>query len=265
MSSSYEHNREAWDARVTKGQPHTEPASEKEFRAGLVALAPKGWLDAELQGRNVLCLAAGGGKHSVLFAALGANVTVVDLSPRKLELDRRAAIARRLRVTTVETSMDNLRMFDSGSFELVFHPVSTCYVPDVLSVYREVARVTAPAGLYISQHKQPASLQCDPLSGSGGYLVREEYYRTSSLPDIRGDWQHREAGTVEFLHRLEDLVGGMCRAGFAIEDVIEPRHWDDKAAPGTFGHRSKYLPPFIAIKARRRFDGKSGGSTLRPA
>jgi hypothetical protein len=62
---------------------------------------------------------------------------------------------------------------------------------------------------------------------------------------------HREAGTREYLHRWEELLGGLCRAGFAIEDVIEPLHADEAAAVGSFGHRSRYAAPYIRIKARR--------------
>lgn len=254
MTSVHEHNRRAWNERVTHGLPHTAPARDEDFDAGLAALAPKGWLNGDLKGCNVLCLAAGGGKHSMLFAAQGARVTVLDLSPHMLELDRKAAEGRGFHITTIQGSMDNLRMFERATFELVFHPVSTCYVPDVLTVYGEIARVTAPGGLYISQHKQPASLQADALPAMGGYTVREGYYRKAPLPDVRGAWQHREAGTMEFVHTLEDLLGGMCRAGFVIEDLLEPRHADEKAAPGSFGHRSRYLPPFVAIKARRRIE-----------
>ena len=254
MTSAHEHNRRAWNERVIDGLPHTGPAREKDFEAGLAALAPAGWINADLKGRNVLCLAAGGGKHSVLFAAQGAKVTVLDLSPHMLELDRKAAVARGLHITTVQGSMDNLRMFEPAVFDLVFHPVSTCYVPDAPSVYREIARVTVSGGLYISQHKQPASLQSDALPAMDGYVLREEYYRKAPLPDVRGAWQHREAGTMEFVHTLEDLLGGMCRAGFVIEDLIEPRHGDEKAARGTFGHRCCYLPPFVTIKARRRIE-----------
>ena len=42
----------------------------------------------------MLCLAAGGGKQSALYAAAGAEVTVVDLSPEMLALDRQVAAER---------------------------------------------------------------------------------------------------------------------------------------------------------------------------
>ena len=55
---------------------------------------------------------------------------------------------RGLRVTTVEASMDDLPMLDTASFDIVSQPVSTCYVPDISLVYREVARLLAPGGIF---------------------------------------------------------------------------------------------------------------------
>ena len=146
----------------------------------------------------------------------------------------------------------DLSALAAGSFEVVVQPVSTCYVPDVAVAYREVARVTAAGGLYISQHKQPASLQADVLpTARGGYAVTEAYYRHGPLPPAGDGLQHREAGTAEFLHRWSELLGGLCRSGFVIEDLVEPRHADPQAEPGTFAHRCCFLPPFVTVKARR--------------
>ena len=207
----------------------------------------------------MLCLAAGGGKHGPLLAAAGAEVTVVDLSPAMLEQDRRVASARGLAVRAVEASMDDLSMLPAGAFDIVLQPVSTCYVPDVVAVYREVARVTLPGGLYISQHKQPASSQAEVLpTPHGGYRILEPYYRNGPLPGAPDGWLHREAGTAEFLHRWCELLGGLCRTGFVIEDLVEPKHADPQAKPGTFAHRCCYLPPFVTVKARR----VSGGPPL---
>ena len=65
------------------------------------------------------------------------------------------------------------------------------------------------------------------------------------------DTPHREEGTLEFLHRWEELVGELCRAGFVVEDLLEPVHADAHAIPGTFAHRSRYVAPYVRIKARR--------------
>lgn len=247
----HEHNRRAWDDRVHRGDWHTESAREKDFLNPLAAVDDCGWLGGNVRGKRVLCLAAGGGKHSVLFAAAGASVTVVDLSPRMLELDRRLAAERGLNVQAVEASMDDLSVLATAAFDVVIQPVSTCYVPDVLAVYREVARVTAAGGLYISQHKQPGGLQAEVLPSARGYVLSERYLRSGPLPPVIDGCLHREAGTMEFLHRWEELVGGLCRAGFVLEDLVEPRHGDLQSEPGTFKHRSAFVPPFVTLKARR--------------
>jgi SAM-dependent methyltransferase len=195
-------------------------------------------------------LASGGGRQSALYAAAGAEVTVVDISPEMLLVDREVAAERGLAIRTVAASMDDLAALPAAGFDIVIQPVSTCYVPDVLAVYRQVARVITEGGLYISQHKQPVSLQAEVKPSGQGYEIQEPYYRQGPLPAVSGSL-HRESGTLEFLHRWEELLGGLCRAGFVIEDLTEPYHADEHAERGTWAHRSRYVAPYVRIKARR--------------
>jgi SAM-dependent methyltransferase len=235
---------------VAERQRHTTPARDEDFAAALSAVNADGWLGEGIVGKRVLCLAAGGGRQSALYAAAGALVTVVDISPAMLALDRTVAAERKLNIRVIEASMDDLSMLLSAEFDIVVQPVSTCYVPDVGKVYREVARVIVAGGLYISQHKQPASLQADTRPSSRGYELAEPYYREGPLPAVAGSL-HREPGTLEFLHRWEALIGGLCRSGFVVEDLSEPVHARPQADPGSFAHRSRYLAPYVRIKARR--------------
>ncbi|MFN5297093.1 MAG: class I SAM-dependent methyltransferase, partial [Planctomycetaceae bacterium] len=62
---------------------------------------------------------------------------------------------------------------------------------------------------------------------------------------------YREPGAVEFLHRWENLVGGMARAGLCLEDLREPMRAKPKALPGEIGHRGQFQPPYVRMKARR--------------
>src|SRR5438093_8838206 len=173
MSTS--HNRRAWDDMAAKGQRFTRAAADDDFANPLGTVDQIGWLGGDIRGKRLLCLAAGGGKHGPLYAAAGAIVTVVDISPAQLELDRNVAAERRLELKTVAASMDDLAMFAAGEFDIVIQPVSTCYVPSIEPVYREIARVTRNGGLYISQHKSPTSLQADTQSTSRGYELVEPY------------------------------------------------------------------------------------------
>ena len=226
------------------------PQGDREFADSLREWDARGWL-GDLRGKRLLCLAAGGGRHGPLYAAAGATVTVVDISEEQLCRDREVAAARQLDLTTVQASMEDLSMLSAESFDVVMHPVSTCYVPQVLPVYREIARITRPGGLYLSQHKSPVSLQADVRPSPRGYELVEPYYRSGPLPAVENSL-HREAGTLEFLHRWEDLIGGICRAGFAIEDLVEPRHAELDATRGSFADRSRFVAPYIRVRARRR-------------
>ena len=212
-----------------------------------------------MAGLDVLCLASGGGWQSILYASAGANVTVVDISPAMLELDAREATRRNLRVRVLEASMDDLGPLASESFDIVHQPVSTCYIPDVAAVYREVARVLRDEGLYISQHKQPTSLQISGMDARNQYVIGISYFHQGSLPSV-ADQSYREPGAVEFLHRWDNLVGDLCRAGFVLEDLREPFRGDPNAMPGDYHHRGWYVPPYVRLKARR----KRGPETSSP-
>lgn len=255
-----DHNRRAWNTLVVAKQRFTRPAPDDEVRDPLATIDGAGWLGGQIVGRRVLCLGAGGGRQSALYAAAGAKVTVVDISPEMLALDRQVAAERGLDIRVIEASMENLAALASATFDIVVQPVSTCYVPDILPVYREVARVIEPGGLYISQHKQPASLQAAVEPTAVGYELREPYYRSGPLPPVVGS-PHREEGTLEFLHRWEELIGGLCRAGFVIEDLLEPPHAQPDAARGSFAHRSQYVAPYVRIKARRTGQPAAGNPT----
>ncbi|HEX6985594.1 MAG TPA: class I SAM-dependent methyltransferase [Planctomycetaceae bacterium] len=255
-------NAAAYDRMVDAGSAFAKVASDEEVAEPLKVLDGRGWLPASVVGLEVLCLAAGGGWQSVLYAAAGARVTVVDLSPAMLRLDERETKRRGYAVTLIEGGMEDLSMLPEARFDIVHQPVSTCYVPDVEKVYREIARVLRDGGTYISQHKQPASLQVTHRTPEGQYVVGLEYYRQGPLPTTEDD-AYREAGTVEYLHRWEQLVGGLCRAGFVLEDLTEPYRADRTSPIGHYGHRGRYLPPYVRMKARRVAREGQGGEPVR--
>jgi SAM-dependent methyltransferase len=246
-----EHNQRAWDERVRRQDRHTRTVLTRDLKDPLPILDPENWLGGNVRGKKALCLASGGGLQSGLLAAAGAVVTVVDLSNAMLDQDRAIAAKHNFQILAVQASMDDLSMFAAGAFEIVLQPVSTCYVPDILAVFREVARVLRDGGVYISQHKQPASLQAETLPTPRGYVITEPAERAGPLPPVLPCF-HREADAIEYLHPWRNIIGGMCRAGFVIEDLVEPNAAANALAePGTWEHRCAHLPPYAKIKARR--------------
>ena len=250
-----EHNRKAWDKMVVGKRCFTKPANDEDLLNPLATIGAQGWLDGEIANQQVLCLAAGGGRQSAIYAAAGANVTVVDISPAMLELDRQVAQQRGFDLRVIEASMDDLSVFSNAEFDIVIQPVSTCYLPNITPVFMEVARILRSRGIYISQHKQPTSLQTSLQRSENGWTLDQPYYCSGPLPMLpmnQGQGSRlREEGTHEYLHRWEDILGGMCRTGFVIEDFIEPFHADPDADRSSFGDRCHFTAPYMRIKARR--------------
>lgn len=246
-----QHNRSAWNHLADSGSVFAHTATDDECRDPLKTLDSRGWLPISVAGLDVLCLAGGGGWQSVLYAAAGARVTVVDLSDSMLQLDERECRRRGYTVQVIQTSMEDLSMLGDQTFDIVHQPVSTCYVPSVRPVFREISRVLRDDGLYISQHKQPVSLQISHRNERHQFVIGLEYYHSGPLPRMQ-DTAYRETGTTEYLHRLEELVGDLCLSGFVIEDLREPPRADPQADVSHFGYRGRFVPPYVRIKARRR-------------
>lgn len=244
-------NRTAWNHLADTGSLFARVASDEDCRNPLKVLDGRGWLPASVAGLNVLCLASGGGWQSILYAVAGANVTVVDLSDSMLKLDEREARRRGLKIDIRQASMDDLSTLNDSFFDIVHQPVSTCYVPDLNPVYAEVGRVLRDHGIYISQHKQPVSLQISHRNDRQQFVIGVEYYHQGPLPKQQDD-SYRETGTTEYLHRLEEIVGGLCSHSFVIEDLREPKRADYKADVTQFGYRGRFVPPYVRIKARRQ-------------
>lgn len=96
-------------------------------------LSPHEWF-GDLRGKKVLGLASGGGQQVPIFNALGAQCTVLDYSSRQIENELLVAEREGYEIETIEGDMTKTLPFEDESFDVVFHPVSNCYVEDVQPV-----------------------------------------------------------------------------------------------------------------------------------
>ena len=250
MSEYQSSNRQTWNHLADSGSLFARVATDEECTNPLKVLDGRGWLPPSVADLDVLCLASGGGWQSILYGVAGANVTVLDISESMLQLDDQEARRRGLSIRTIQGSMDDLRMLDSSTFDIVHQPVSTCYIPDLVPMYAEIARVLRDDGIYISQHKQPTSLQISHRNDRHQFVIGVEYYHRGPLPR-QIDESYRESGATEYLHRLEDLVGGLARTGLILEDLREPVRANPKAPVTHYGYRGRYVAPYLRMKARR--------------
>ena len=249
------HNRRAWDGMVERANRWTVPVDHDTIEAARrgeweIVLTPtrpvpRAWYPA-LPGARVLCLAGAGGQQAPILAAAGALVTVLDNSPRQLEQDQTVAHREGLEITSVLGDMRDLSVLPDRSFELVFHPCSNAFVPDVRPVWREAFRVLRPGGVLLAGFTNPVEYLFDAVAYERGELVVKHPLPYSDLTDASPEERARMEAAGEplsFGHTLEDQLGGQLDAGFVITALFEDR-WDESAL-------GRYMATFMATRAVR--------------
>lgn len=252
-----EHNSLAWDKNVEEKIEWSIPVSSEEIaraRAGdwkviLTPLrpVPREWF-GDVTGKNVLCLASGGGQQAPILAAAGALVTSFDNSAKQLEQDRFVAERDGLELRLEKGDAADLARFADESFDLVFHPCSNCFMAALEPIWNECYRVLRAGGRLLAGFNNPISFifdeKLEELEGSLRVRHSLPYSDLAALGEEEIKHKIEQNIPLEFGHTLEDQIGGQIAAGFAITGFYEDR-WPDEAEVLL----NKYAPLFIATRA----------------
>lgn len=178
---------------------------------------PKEWYP-ELKGCKVLGLACGGAQQMPILTAAGANCTVLDYSEKQLESEKRVAQREGYEIEIIRADMTKPLPFANETFDMIIHPVSNCYVEEVLPIWRECYRVLKKGGRLLAG-----------LDNGLNFLFNEEdegliVYSLPSNPlkdpklyeeSIKNGWG------VQFSHTLDEQIRGQIQAGFTLRDLYE--------------------------------------------
>lgn len=176
---------------------------------------PKEWF-CQMQGAKILGLASGGGQQIPIFTALGAQCTVLDYSQEQLRKEELVAQREGYDVELVRADMSKPLPFADESFDLIFHPVSNCYVKELQPIWNECYRVLKKGGILLTgwdnginylfedddEERVCCALPFDPLSNPA-------QYETS----VKNDWG------IQFSHTIEEELDGQLRAGFTLTGI----------------------------------------------
>ena len=159
--------------------------------------------------------------------------------------DRLVAERDSLTLEAVQGDMADLSRFADESFDLVFHPVSNLFVPDVRPVWAEAFRVLRRGGSLLAGFLNPAvyifDLELADRTGELRVRYALPYADATSLDEEERRRKVDGGEPLEFSHTLEDQIGGQIEAGFLIAGFYEDRHRDDPVAA--------HMPTFIATRA----------------
>jgi SAM-dependent methyltransferase len=210
-----------------------------------IKAVPRDWF-GEVRGKDVLCLASGGGQQAPILAAAGANVTSFDNSAKQLERDKLVAEREGLIIRLEKGNAADLSRFADESFDLIFHPCSNCFIENILSVWRECFRVLRHGGALLSGFNHPIIYIFDRFAEERGVLeLRHKlpYSDAKDLSEAEKNEMIEKNEAFEFSHSLDTQIGGQIEAGFLIAGFYED-WWTDEARL-----LNKYAPSFIATRA----------------
>ncbi len=221
-----EKNAETIDRWVEEGWEWGTPISHEAYldaKAGRWSMlltpakpVPRSWYPP-LKDCRVLGLAAGGGQQMPLFAALGAVCTVLDYSRRQLQSEEEVARREGYDIRIVRASMTERLPFEDGAFDLIFHPVSNCYIEEVLPVWRECYRVLRPGGRLLAGMDNGINYIVDE---SQRHIVQSLPFNPLRDKGLLDELERRDDG-VQFSHTLEEQLRGQLQAGFRLLDLYE--------------------------------------------
>ena len=178
---------------------------------------PKDWYP-DLKGKRVLGLASGGGQQMPIFAALGAECTVLDYSEKQIKSDLAVAEREGYKINAIRGDMTKPLPFENDLFDLIFHPVSNCYIEDVMHVWKECCRILKKGGRLMAG-----------LDNGFNFLFDEENEKDMKYQLPFNPLQNRkllkslekEDSGIQFSHTLEEQIRGQLKAGFMLLDLYE--------------------------------------------
>ena len=181
-----------------------------------VKFVPHEWF-GDLKGKKLLGLASGGGQQIPVFTALGAECTVLDYSDMQLENERMVAERENYKVNIVKADMTKPLPFEDESFDIIFHPVSNCYIENVEFVFKECYRILKKGGI----------LLCGLDIGTNYTVDEKEEKIINSLPfnplvneEQRKQLEEQDCG-IQFSHTISEQIGGQLKAGFRLTDIYD--------------------------------------------
>ena len=177
---------------------------------------PKLWF-GDLKDKKILGLASGGGQQMPIFAALGAKCTVLDYSLKQLESEKIVSEREGYEIEIIRGDMTKKLPFNDETFDLIFHPVSNCYVKDVKSIWKECYRVLKKGGYLLSGTDHFVNYIVDENEER---IINELPFDPLKNENQRKQLEKDDSG-MQFSHTIEEQINGQLEAGFVLKELYE--------------------------------------------
>jgi SAM-dependent methyltransferase len=178
---------------------------------------------------KLLGLASGGGQQMPIFVAIGADCTVLDYSDRQLDRERLVSDREGYLINIVQADMSKRLPFDDESFDIIFHPVSNCYVEDVYHVWNECFRVLKPGGILLAGMDNGFNFMVDDFTVRPLVISNKLPFNPLKMDTERRQQMIDNFEGLQFSHSFDEQIGGQLKAGFVITSAYEDFNNDPDA------------------------------------
>ncbi len=272
MEKQIQQNEKLWDKLAKNDVLCSRPRYDLTAASAKEYLRNSLFYGDSLKGKNVLCLASGGGQQSLAFALLNAKVTVVDFSAEQLKRDKIIAQQFKKDIHIVKTDMRDLSMFEDQEFDIVYQPYSINYIPSVIVLFNEIQRVLKPRGIYDLMFHNPfvhgtwkdgawgSEWQPDELWKGKGYPLWQPYQDGYPIKTEDPNWNFENLkdesikikSPQEYKHTLSTILNGLINRGFELLDLQEETNDHEGTTPGTWDHYKSCAPPWMYLVSRKK-------------
>lgn len=253
VAQCWDDNAETWSRHVRAGYDEYRILVNNPAFFGLVG---------DVQGRKILDAGCGEGYNTRLLADQGAFMTGIDLSTRMIDLAKMEEQKHPRGIRYETASFASLAVFENGEFDGIVSSMALMDGPFYDEAVREFGRLLRPGGFVVFSITHPCFARGDSewirdSSGQEIELRLTDYFKREMVEE-RWKFGAAAAGGDEaepfrvcyFNRTLEDYINPLCKTGFILEAIVEPRPGDEACRIRPSLRKHQRIPHTLMLRAK---------------
>lgn len=204
-----------------------------------------------VKGKSIIDLGCGYGENCRTFSDMKADFVVgIDISRKMLEIaesENKAA-----NIEYLNMPMENIHLIDR-KFDVAVSSLAMHYIKDYEELMKRIYSLLNPDGIFVFSQEHP--LTTAPIAGVKWIKNDDgsvDHYRLTDYVRIgERSVSWIVDGVIKYHRTFSDLINGLVRAGFIIEEIEEPVPTLEIIQRLPHYEKELHKPNFLIFKARK--------------